>query len=43
MKSRKLTKKAAKSGKASLKAGSVGTVRILKMAGNHNETLVHNS
>lgn len=40
MKSKKPSKKAAKSGKASLKSHSMGKVKSLRLSSNHNETLV---
>jgi hypothetical protein len=43
MKSKQLTKKAAKPAKASLKAGSVEKVKTLGVPANHNETLLRSS
>ena len=40
MKSKKQSKKAAKSGKAGLKSGSLGKVKSLKGYQNHNETFL---
>lgn len=40
MKPKKQSKKAAKSGKAGLKSHSMGKVKSLRLAANHNETFL---